>query len=120
MRREWSIVMQTKTKQRAIGAMVILAIAAISLSVLFSHPLPGFNTAAIAPPLSAASNGARLVYDLSLQGQAVNDNSMDEDELVPLHPLSEAELRSRAAETSVVSEKLLHTSPSPLVIAVKK
>lgn len=112
--------MQTRTKQRAMGAMVIVMLAAIGLALLFSHPLPGITHAGAAP--AATTEDGQLVYDLNLQAtkQAEAEAASEEDELVPLHPLSEEEMRQRASATNTVTEKLLRTSGSPMVIAEKQ
>lgn len=113
--------MQAQTKQRLIGASVIVAIAAIFLPVLFYHPLPGLKTLNLSAEIPAAPNAdnPQLVYDLSLhQGQLslAKDKEVDQDELVPTRPLSLDELRSRAAETTVISRRMLHSAQVPATL----
>lgn len=109
--------METKTKQRALGAGVMLIVLGAIITFLFAHPLAGMSEAEMASP--GEQTDGQVVYDLNLQPATSSEAAVDEDELVPLHPLSEAELRSRAAATNQVSTKLLRTSSSPVVLDEK-
>ncbi|OGO91136.1 MAG: hypothetical protein A3F10_01530 [Coxiella sp. RIFCSPHIGHO2_12_FULL_42_15] len=106
--------MQTQTKQRLIGALVIVGIAAIFLPVLFYHPLPGFKKLNLSAEIPAATDNPQKVYDLYVQqGQlSTKPKEVDQDELVPSQPLSEEELRSRAAKTTLISKRMLHAADS--------
>lgn len=112
--------MQTKMKQRAMGAVVMMTLVALALAYLFSHPLPGLTHDTPVSASANASEDGQVVYDLNLQASKEAETSAEEDELVPLHPLTEEEMRQRASATNTVTEKLLRTSSSPMVIAEKQ
>lgn len=103
--------MQTQTKQRLIGAFVIVGITAIFLPILFHHPLPGFKKLNLSAGVPNAPEQPQKVYDLYVQqGKlSLQRESFDQNELVSNPSLSDEELRSRAEKTDVVSNRLLHT-----------
>lgn len=107
--------MQMKTKQRLVGAVILLGLSALCLSMVFKNRLPILPKSTHKVATASSSHTASLVYNLPLQGQqrAVNEGGTT----ALFDTVSVKELRERAAKTELISAHILHQK---IVPAVKK
>lgn len=102
--------MQTKTKQRIIGAIVLLAIVAIFLPVLFHNARPSANL-----KLSTTTPPAPAKPVVQLQLPAIKSSpavpsAVNADQAANTQSQSAKEA---AAQTPVVTQRILNTPPAP-------
>lgn len=102
--------MQTKTKQRIIGAIVLLAVVAIFLPVLFHNARPSANLklSTTIPPAPA-----KPVVQLQLpaiKSSPAVPSAVNADQAANTQSQSAKEA---AAQTPVVTQRILNTPPAP-------
>lgn len=109
--------MQAKTKQRLVGTVVLLAVAAISIPLFYNHPFPSHQEASVT---AKPSGTVDYVYDLPLAGQVSQSEAKGPVREQPLGYSSTEELRSKASQTAAISAHLLHTTHPKIENSIPK
>jgi len=104
--------MQKRTKDRVIGIVVVVAIAAIFLPILFYHPLPGLKGSNLKTTMPNAPQEVKVVYDLPLNNQKAERKKSNLD---GFDMTSVEDMRKQAAKTQEVSAAILRPKQSGVI-----
>ncbi len=115
--------MEAKIKQRVIGGLVLVAVVAIFLPLLFHHAHPSMNLA-LSTDVPNAPNQPQVQLQLPADPHADNSsenstttsaqNSMDSDTATTI---SAQTVQTAAEKMPKVTQKILNTQPAPTVAA---